>query len=171
MFGTSSFPKWAIIQREKRLHKPARGFWTSTVKEDGLSDWEDVMDPAEDSFLVVPDEDAKVFRIESPDDVQWLYDNYPEDGSLKFEVEEKDGTKGEVVLGRGEPAIEWERVEKDFDAVSVTQDAAREMHLQGQNVRTKEFNKGNVEDRIDLNTWDTESTAWFKPKFKELFDE
>ena len=147
MFNENTFEKG-----RNKGSKPEMGvLWTSSIRDDidgGKTDWEEFVDseqfdkPIKDSFVVAPEDDAKILSIESEDDLQFLQENYASSGPEDFVV------------------IDWDAVSKDYDAVHVSEEAARELKLAGV-----------ANNSATLDGWDVESTAWFRKKFKVYEDE
>lgn len=89
-----------------RHDKPDGGFWTATVKECGLTTWQEWCKKempqrfVEEYQEMTPWQDAKIFKIDGWQDLDWLWAEY----------------------GVGN----WEAVARNFDAVYYTENAVWE---------------------------------------------
>ena len=66
---------------------------------------------------------------------------------------------GKLIYKPGKPRIKWEEVAKDYDAVRSTWKAGL---YRGEEVKLPNGCTTNID------SWDAESTCWFKPKFREV---
>ena len=143
----------AIRNKERPHEKPeyGTGFWTSTLGQRG--GWLDVVDGGDVNFAspypreewrlyaVYPYPDARVYEIDTHDDLLALIDRYPHGA-----IEATDYG----VLDFRHP--DFEAVARDYDAVHLTDDGM---------VATRLATPGTY-------TWDCESTIWFRACFRAI---
>ena len=166
-FDPDKFEENKVSTTDAIFLKPSGGFWTSSVREDVgeddfATDWEwwsasNQCKYSKDCFDVIPDADAKIFTIETPEDVEEIIEKYGEyeeeyyidgDGNLKTRHKQ-----GQLVK------VDWVEFAKEYDALRVNEEMAQKYHLSMIDVGCM---------HTSLNSWDAESTCWFKPKFKEV---
>lgn len=130
--------------------KPRGGLWTSSlvIDEEFPSDWlrwaiqECWYDEesVSDCHLLDVEDDAIVYEINTPEDLQKLCDTL-----------ERAGCPDILEQLNCASCLDWENISKVFDGVRLTE--------QGQwNTRLSQPN---------FNGWDSESTVWFRNKFKK----
>lgn len=135
--------------------KPKGGFWTSSVSPTGRTDWRrfakqtipEKIDTTE-SMTLLPNPDAKIFQIASKKDYRDLLKKYPIDRFAEVTMEYKK--PGETLMD-----VNWPEVAKDYDAINITQDAAERL-------------KFGTPGLSRPNPWESESTVWFNPAFKQI---
>lgn len=129
---------------ENRLHvKPLNGFWTSTYNTDENTsawvDWchsEDFGNPdACNWFLLAPSPKAKIYTIDTLEDLKVLAANYTNPATPAF-----------MTMFT---YLDFERIARDFDAINLT-DHGQWVTRHG---------------TPSLYGWDCESTLWFNWKF------
>ncbi|MFO1518123.1 MAG: hypothetical protein U1F57_00440 [bacterium] len=120
--------------------KPRKGFWTSTYLETRGSAWvERGRDLKNHSYLLRPRADAKIYVVDSYEDLERLMNQYGR--------EDVSGIK----------TLDYEAMSRDYDGLHLTR-------------------KGEVDTRpfqgrsYDLDTWDVESTLWFRWVFEQAED-
>lgn len=130
----------------------ARGIlWTSTYQPDGehLSDWdrwctrESFRDRGSGSWWVLTPSEANVYQIGGHHSLVDLYEQFP----------------GEPYLPTKYHWIDWPEVVRVYDAVHVTEAgywATRDMF---------HYTPSGIEHGPTTNSWDCESTAWFRWRF------
>ena len=133
------------------VKKPARGtgLWTSTWREETQdSDWvewcvgEDFGKPYEKNwYLLTLQEDIKLYVIDSLRGLHKLLRAYPWDQNKWREY------------GFRCIAIDFEKLALDYDGIHLTEKGNEETHLSYPD---------------DLNSWDCESTLWFRWCFSEV---
>jgi len=128
------------------FRKPSGGIWTSTFTPDkefcsewiewvcreGLKEW-----ATGNCVLVEPDEDARIYTIDSAEDLEKLYEKYP-------------------VVFNGIRDVNWPLVCRDFDAI----------HLTSRGQWCTRYKTPKYGHSLNLYGWDAESTFWCRPKFK-----
>jgi len=130
--------------------KPRGGLWTSTYHSRGkfASDWVEwcYYEMPEwiypNAFLLDIKEDARIYIIDTFEDLEQLLNLYPSN------LVDKIGN----ILSSMFALIDWESVSEDYDGVNLTRN--------GQ-IRTR-FS------RPSLYGWDSESTLWFRNVFSKI---
>ena len=131
-------------------YKPKNGgLWSSTYTPDGefCSDWIDWCKREEFAHyterqcrLIKPDQDARIFVIETYDDLRELIKTYT---PIEY-------IRDAPIFGA---PLNFEAISKDYDAIQLTK--------KGQtNTRWSE--------PFNLNGWDAESTLWLRDKFQVI---
>jgi hypothetical protein len=126
--------------------KPRGGFWTSSLTDTGRSGWidwclsEGYQGPEFDLWHLDPDPDARVYTIDTYDDLLRLGNRYPPVCDHERECDR-------LSLGSG---VGWRQVATDYDAVRVTEEGQWATRL------SHPFN---------LYGWDCEATVWFRWRF------
>lgn len=144
--------------KNRNFVKPSGGFWTSTYLEEFGSDWvqwclgEHFSLPEDhkwDSWLLVPEKDAKIYTIDSYHDLHVLMEKYK--ATL-----EMPGVPKELLSSLTSPFmthLDFEKLANDYDGIRLTQ-------------------KGQWETRFSepytLYGWDCESTLWLNYKFEKV---
>lgn len=123
--------------------KPLGGLWTSTMTEEGLSDWvswcriqEFDYAPARLAYVLIPRKDAKILTINCGEDLAAIKDKY--------------AGKPEVLSYY--TSINWKAIGDDYDGVHLTCSGNQKLHLSMP---------------MDLNSWDVESTVWYRWVFED----
>lgn len=122
------------------LTKPTGGLWTSTYRQDIVSDWvrfvvEQWTGAGDaDLWLLTPDADARVHTIHTYPDLAALADRYPPPPGDQHR----------------QPVVDWEAAAHDLDAVCLTEDGQWATRLT---------------EPLNLYGWDCESTLWFRWRF------
>lgn len=124
------------------------GLWTSSWREETQdSEWVEWCCNNDIGFLnlywhlLTPKEDAKIIVIDTYQDLEQLVFAYGK--SMKTVI------FGEIF----HPLIDFEKMAKDYDALHLTTYGAGTLHLSFPN---------------DMNSWDIESTLWFRWCFQEV---
>lgn len=124
------------------------GFWTSTLTEDGKSDWvdfaekEEFYSPSKQSqlnfFEIEVKENVRVLTIDSKEDYEKALNEYGLDisNNSRLLMTSSNSMTGRTVI------LDYEKMKEDFDALSVTR-------------------QGRRENFYEFFGWDCESTVWF----------
>lgn len=129
-----------------RKRKPS-GLWTSTWDK-GASDWmrwcraEEFRTDFRQVWLLQPETDARVYRIDGMPDLIELCKRWPGSSPLPD-------------IRPGEMMVDWLAVEGEYDAVWLTERGQWETRLPPPPLP-------------DLYGWDCESTCWFNLRFSEV---
>lgn len=129
------------------------GLWTSTYDEERGSAWvewcdgENVGTPSERRwFLLTPRPDARVYVIDSPQDLERVIRAYP---WVSPELEHAyRASRASARLAEYYTGIDFTRMAQDYDALHLTEDGNAHLHLRLEG--------------MDMNAWDCESTVWFR---------
>lgn len=133
--------------------KPDRGgLWTSTYFDfHPFSAWGDWCQENEWSldvdlrlFTLEPESGARVYEVNSYEDLVWLFTIYGRDPKNPIGM-----------LYRTERELVWENIAADYDAVHLTEQGQYETHLSMP---------------YDLYGWDCESTLWLRWAFTDYTD-
>jgi len=96
--------------------KPKGGFWTSSLKLDGTSEWikwckaEDELERLKGKYYVlIPKKSARIHDVYDYRSLKYLFQNY--------RWSPKDQKYTEIIR-----CLDWEKISKDFDAVHVTKE-------------------------------------------------
>jgi hypothetical protein len=137
------------------INKPEGGLWTSsfTPFENYCSDWIRWMsrnmedDMSDDCKVIVPGADAEILEIDDKEEY--------------LEVLREYGIKGEM----GTKGLDFEKLAEDYDGIRLTDEG--EMTLGHPFDVVEELRERGI---ADFHSWDSESTVWFKNKFKGAID-
>ncbi|MEX3914305.1 hypothetical protein AB4672_21265 [Bacillus paralicheniformis] len=148
LFCGKSEPQKSNIQPIKNqieCLKAGGGIWTSTYNNESGSDWVRVYDslwgiPKEgiDGWLLTPSSNSCVYKIDSLNDLIWMYQNYK-----RTLADIPDFIK----------MINFEKMAQDFDAVHLTAKGKSETRHSWP---------------INLHAWDCECTHWFRWCFEKV---
>jgi hypothetical protein len=148
------FPK---VRNGHLRNKPRGGIWTSTFIDRQVgSAWVQQMYAMEfiergqqlPSYLLTPKEDARIYTIDSVQDMYRLYDNYSYKELGTFET------------------IDFEKLSIEYDAVHLTERGQIVTRLVGiHNPNDYEPNRSMWQS---LNGWDCESTVWLNWAFSNV---
>ena len=129
--------------------KPFGGFWTSTYtpNNEHPSDWarwcsSEMPDKFNKKAIILTvKKDAKIFIIDSLDDVKILKKKYPYNYSMKCLC-----------------ILDWEKISQDYDGVAITSKGQWETRM-----------PRDMKDMgLSLYGWDCESTLWFRNVFSKI---
>ncbi len=128
--------------------KPFGGLWTSsyTPNEEYCSEWiqwtcnEEPRWATGICYLLEPEDDIKVYTIDKAEDLEKLFEMYPR------------------IVDNYAFDINWKQVCKDYDAI----------HLTSNGQWATRYETPKYGGKLNLYGWDTESTFWCRPKFKEI---
>lgn len=133
------------IKNQIECLKAGGGIWTSTYNSKSGSDWVQVYNnlwgiPEEgiDGWLLTPSLNARVYKIDSFNDLIWMYQNYKRvlaDIPVFIKM------------------INFEKMAQDFDAVHLTAKGKSETRHSWP---------------INLHTWDCECMHWFRWCFEKV---
>jgi len=136
------------------VKKPKRGtgFWTSTWRpETQDSEWvewcagENYSNPYADTWhLLTPKSDTQLYVIDSHADLLHLLDLYPWESRATRIMRE---------AGFARTTIDFEHLSKEYDGIHLTERGNAQTHLSYPH---------------ELNSWDCESTLWFRWCFSEV---
>lgn len=133
------------IKNQIECLKAKGGIWTSTYNKELGSDWVGVYKsfwgmPEEglDGWLLTPSSNARVYKIDSLNDLIWMYQNY----------KRKLADIPDVIK-----MLDFEKMSQDFDAI----------HLTAKGMRETRHSRP-----INLYAWDCECTHWFKWCFEKV---
>lgn len=126
--------------------KPFGGFWTSTYtpNEEHCSEWIEWMCyempewATGNCYILEPEENIKVYEVDDADDLEKLFEKYP----LKIMDKYFD--------------VDWEKACEDYDAI----------HLTSRGQWDTRYKTPTYGSKLNLYGWDSESTLWCRPRFK-----
>jgi hypothetical protein len=136
--------------------KPKYGLWTSSwrqVSQDsGWIEWCRGSDFTEVEkgywFLLTPREDVKLYEINTYADLERLVREYGYETRMYQKLREAMPHDVSNYL-----ALDFERLAREYDGVHLTERGNARLHLSYP---------------LDLNSWDSESTLWFRWRFTEV---
>jgi len=144
--------KFAQIKQNPVLSKPRGGFWTSSVDDEGQTQWDDFLKynnahginaDTSKTMNLRPKENARIFSILTDEDVRELYSKY---GSVD---------------AHGFVQLNWDAVAEDYDAINLSSTMAWGRRLNGVDVRDIVGDAINTD--VSFSEWDGESTVWLNP--------
>lgn len=150
-FSRSSLVQYKMIKVKNRIEsfKPFGGLWTSTYNEENGSDWvrwcmENDMPVTKVATILRVDRDAKVFEIDSYNDLKRCFAEYKMDGK---------NLGGYYEFLKISPRLDFEKMSLDYDGIHLTE-------------------RGQAETRFsmpeNLYGWDCESTIFFHWCFNDV---
>ena len=134
----------------RQFIKPFGGFWTSTYtpEEEHPSAWADWCSSEmpdkfkKESMILTVKKDARIFVIDSLDDVRVLWKKYPL----------KDAIINSLCL------LDWEKISQDYDGVQMTSKGQWDTRMP----------RDMKDMHLSLYGWDVESTLWFRNVFEKI---
>lgn len=149
--------KFVIPAENNGRNKPSiGGFWTSTLNDNGMSDWMSWTKSEEfysyskgktvlDTATIQISENANVLTIDNREDYEKIIEKYKE------KIDEQGEVKFVYTLSGPEDLLDFNLLSKDYDGIRLTQ-------------------KGIHENKKAFEFWDVESTLWFNLDNFETID-
>lgn len=139
-----------VSNSDDLIHKPLGGLWTSTVRDDGTSDWldwvntEDFYHEDQEVWFLEPREELDIVRIDRQVELESIIERY--------DRRERPSEPPLVVAADSFAPIDFERMAEEHDGIHLTESGQWETRM----------------SRPGLYGWDAETVCWFHWRFESV---